>query len=65
MNELKERCREIDEGKVDLIPGEEGLTRLQGNLRRNARNEEISSNRNCTVSGEKIVPESRWEEIRI
>jgi len=29
MNEIKEGCREIDEGKVDLIPGEEGLTRLQ------------------------------------
>ena len=29
MNEIKERCREIDEGKVKLIPGEEGLNRLQ------------------------------------
>ena len=29
MNEIKERSREIDEGEVKLIPGEEGLTRLQ------------------------------------
>ena len=36
LNEIKERCREIYEGKVKLIPGEEGLTRLQVNFRRNA-----------------------------
>ncbi len=29
MNEIKARCREIDEGKVKLIPGEKGLNRLQ------------------------------------
>lgn len=29
MNEIKKRCREIDEGKVKLIPGEEGLNQLR------------------------------------
>lgn len=29
MNEIKKRCREIDEGKVKPIPGEEGLNQLR------------------------------------
>lgn len=27
--EIDKRCREIDEGKVTLVPGEEAMTRLQ------------------------------------
>lgn len=29
MKEIKRRCQEIDEGKVELISGEEGLAQLQ------------------------------------
>ncbi|MFV1950544.1 MAG: addiction module protein [Nitrospinota bacterium] len=29
MNEIKKRCREIDEGKIELIPGEEGIEQLR------------------------------------
>ena len=29
MGEITRRCREIDEGRVDLIPGEEGLALLR------------------------------------
>ena len=29
MKEIRKRCHEIDEGKVDLIPGDEGLSQLQ------------------------------------
>lgn len=28
-DEISKRCREIDEGKVKLIPGEEGLDQLR------------------------------------
>ena len=29
MKEIKRRCQEIDEGKVEMISGEEGLAQLQ------------------------------------
>ncbi len=29
LEEINKRCQEIDEGKVELIPGDEGLARLQ------------------------------------
>ncbi len=29
LKEINKRCREIDEGKVELIPGDEGLAQLQ------------------------------------
>ncbi|MEK6679361.1 MAG: addiction module protein [Nitrospirota bacterium] len=29
MKEIKRRCQEIDEGKVELISGKEGLAQLQ------------------------------------
>ena len=29
IDEITRRCREIDEGTVDLIPGEEGLAQLR------------------------------------
>lgn len=29
LEEINKRCQEIDEGKVELIPGDEGLTQLQ------------------------------------
>lgn len=29
LKEIKKRCQEIDEGKVKLIPGNEGLANLQ------------------------------------
>lgn len=29
LNEINRRCREIDEGKVELIAGEEGLSLLR------------------------------------
>ncbi len=29
MEEIKKRCREIDEGMVELIAGDEGLAQLQ------------------------------------
>lgn len=29
MKEIKKRCQEIDEGKVELISGSEGLAKLQ------------------------------------
>lgn len=29
MNEIQKRCREIDEGKVQLIPAEDALAQLQ------------------------------------
>ncbi len=29
MREIKKRCQEIDEGKVEMISGEEGINRLQ------------------------------------
>ncbi len=29
MNEIRKRCREIDEGRVELISAEDALTRLQ------------------------------------
>lgn len=29
LNEIKKRCQEIDECKVNLIPGNEGLANLQ------------------------------------
>ncbi len=32
MKEIKKRCQEIDEGKVDLIPGDEVLSQLQSIL---------------------------------
>jgi hypothetical protein len=32
IDEITRRCREIDEGSVDLIPGEEGLVQLRKQL---------------------------------
>ena len=32
IHEITQRCREIDEGKVDLIPGQEGLAQLRKQL---------------------------------
>lgn len=29
MKEIKKRCRDIDEGKAELIPGDKGLAQLQ------------------------------------
>jgi len=32
MNEIQKRCREIDEGKVQLIPAEDALAQLRKNM---------------------------------